>query len=451
MSGVLTAGSGQQWEADFVARLEQPGSALTVVRRCADVAEVVASAAAGQARVAVLDGGLRRFDSDAVQRLRASGVTVVGVHAAGDERTRERLERLGVTALVSDDAGAATVLRTATEALAGSVDRPGHPTGPADPRRSLPPGPPSGAGTGAEPDPAAEPGRVVAVWGPTGAPGRTTVAAGLADALASSGVSTLLIDADAYGGVLASAFGVLDESPGTAGACRLAATGRLEPADLDRLCWSVGPSLRLLTGIGRADRWPELRPSALPAVLTTAARTATVTVVDCGFAIEADEELSFDTMAPRRNGATLAVLSAADVVLAVGSADPPGMERLVRGLLELAEVLPEVQPAVVLNRVRPSAASGPEALQALRRFTGIDDAHLLPRGSGRDGRGVGPCGAVVGGGPQVGTGGGPAVARRVVRGLPDALRRCRPRLIRHPRWPPGRSAARHPTAIRSRP
>ena len=54
-------------------------------------------------------------------------------------------------------------------------------------------------------------------------------------------------------------------------------------------------------------------------------------VVDCGFSLEADEEISFDTVAPRRNGATLAVLSDADLVLAVGSADPPGMERLVRG------------------------------------------------------------------------------------------------------------------------
>jgi hypothetical protein len=59
-----------------------------------------------------------------------------------------------------------------------------------------------------------------------------------------------------------------------------------------------------------------------------------VTVVDCAFAVEADEEISFDTMAPRRNGATLAVLAEADVVLAIGSCDPAGLERLIRGLAE---------------------------------------------------------------------------------------------------------------------
>ena len=43
-------------------------------------------------------------------------------------------------------------------------------------------------------------GRLVAVWGPTGAPGRTTVATYLACELAGLGVSTVLADADTYGG-----------------------------------------------------------------------------------------------------------------------------------------------------------------------------------------------------------------------------------------------------------
>ena len=77
-----------------------------------------------------------------------------------------------------------------------------------------------------------------------------------------------------------------------------------------------------------------------------------MTVVDCAFALEADEEISFDTMAPRRNGATLAVLAEADVVLAVGSCDPAGLERLIRGLAELADAVPAASPQVVLNRCR---------------------------------------------------------------------------------------------------
>jgi MinD-like ATPase involved in chromosome partitioning or flagellar assembly len=375
MNGVLTAGSGQQWESDLVSNLEQPGSPLTVVRRCADIGEVLATAATGRARVAVVDGSLRRLDTDAVQRLRAAGVAVIGIYPAADERAQVRLERLGITALVADDAGPAAMLAAAQVAIA-AIDTAGpRPGDAADPSRAYPPPALPTAVPASEP---VAPGSLIAVWGPTGAPGRSTVALGIADAVSSAGQPTLLIDADVYGGVLASAFGVLDESPGLAGACRLAANGRLTPAELDQLCWSVTPTLRLLSGISRADRWPELRPSALPQVIAAARTLAPVTVVDCGFAIEADEELSFDTLAPRRNGATLAFLAAADRVLVVGSADPPGLERLVRALGDLQDSLPDVQPEVVLNRVRSSVAPGWQATQALHRFTGLTETAQLP-------------------------------------------------------------------------
>ena len=102
----------------------------------------------------------------------------------------------------------------------------------------------------------------------------------------------------------------------------------------------VGPDLRVLTGIARAERWPELRPAGLSAVYTVARELAELTVIDCGFGLEQDEELSYDTAAPRRNGSTLVSLADADHVIAVGSADPVGLQRLVRGLAELAEAVP---------------------------------------------------------------------------------------------------------------
>jgi MinD-like ATPase involved in chromosome partitioning or flagellar assembly len=116
-------------------------------------------------------------------------------------------------------------------------------------------------------------------------------------------------------------------------------------------------------------------------VLTAARTVADYTVVDCGFCLEADEELSFDTMAPRRNGATLAVLDAADVVLAVGSADPIGIQRLVRGLSELRDAEVAAPVWVVLNKVRRSVVPGDpptELSAALDRFAGRRPAALLP-------------------------------------------------------------------------
>ena len=382
--GLLTAGNGQSWENELVAALDRPGSAMTVIRRCVDVADVLTAATTGQASVAVLSAELRRLDTDAVQRLAAAGVAVVGIYPAGEERMMGRLERIGITNLVAHDAGSDAVLTAARSALAEQATGPfkGLSTARAvsDPRSAF-----TSDGTPGDedgPQPPAEDstpaGSVIAVWGPVGAPGRTMLAANLAVETAAAGVPTLLIDADVYGGVLASAFGLLDESPGLAGACRQAANGRLELAELTRLAWAVQPNLRLLTGITRADRWPEVRPSAIPIVLQVCRSMAPVTIIDCGFCLEADEEITFDTVAPRRNGATLAILAEADQVLAVGSADPSGMERLVRGLAELSEMVPEAKPRVVLNRSRRTSATPEESAAALARFTGFRVTATLP-------------------------------------------------------------------------
>lgn len=89
-------------------------------------------------------------------------------------------------------------------------------------------------------------------------------------------------------------------------------------------------------------------------VLERARQVADHVVVDAGFCLESDEELSFDTMAPRRNAATLRSLEMADVVFAVGTADAIGVPRLVRGLAELESAVPGVSPRVVLNKVKRS-------------------------------------------------------------------------------------------------
>jgi hypothetical protein len=91
-----------------------------------------------------------------------------------------------------------------------------------------------------------------------------------------------------------------------------------------------------------------------------------VVVVDVSFCLETDEDLSFDTTAPQRNGAALAVLEAADEVLAVGAADSVGVPRLVKGVEELRAAMPGCEPAVVFNRVRASAV-GPSPERQLRQ------------------------------------------------------------------------------------
>jgi Mrp family chromosome partitioning ATPase len=309
-----------------------------------------------------------------VARLEAAGVAVVGLVEPGDERAADRLRRLGVRRVLPADADPDAIAQALREAVAGALS-PGRDV--ADPRAALPE-------LGVPDEPEERPvgrGRVVAVWGPTGAPGRTTVAVGVADEASRLGVSTLLVDADVYGGVIAQMLGLLDESPGLAGAARLAASGRLDTAALVRLAWAVRPQLRVLTGLARADRWPELRPHGVAAVLDEARRLAGLTVVDCAFNLEDDEELSFDTAAPRRNGATLAVLEAADTVLCVSGADPVALQRSIRALDELRDVLPDVDPVLVVNQVRRGPVPGDprrEIADALERFAGREVRFFLP-------------------------------------------------------------------------
>lgn len=374
---VLVAAGGAQWEAGLLSAFSRPSSQITVARRCVDVVDLLAVAAAGQGRVALVDADLRRLDADAVDRLLACSVVPVGVVGPGDGAAEDRLRALGVHHVVCSDAAAADVAGELVAAVNGHSRLP-----PAGGDRGFT-APATSVTTPAVAEPA-RPGRhgtVLAVWGPTGAPGRTTIAVALADEIARLGRSSLVIDADVYGGTVAAVLGVLDEAPGLAAACRQASSGRLDAAALAGHCWQLRPQLRVLTGIPIPARWPELRPAAVTAVLAAARTLADVTVVDCGFCLETDEELSFDSLAPRRNGATLAVLDAADRVIAVGAADPIGMQRLVRGLGELRDAEVTAPVDVVLNKVRRGVVPGKperELRDALATYDGPPPLAVLP-------------------------------------------------------------------------
>ncbi|MDO8120011.1 hypothetical protein Q6346_01625 [Isoptericola sp. b490] len=360
MTAVLCAVRGAGETA--VVRALSAAGGLTVARRCADLAELLSSAAAGHGRVAVISADLPGLDREAVRHLHGSQVWVVVLSDDAVGWDAGRCARLGGDAVAPGDRPEEIV--GAVRGVSGRGESgPGAPDAP----------------IARVPEPARAPGRVVAVWGPTGAPGRTTVALGLAEALAREGC--LLVDADPYGGTVAPAIGMLDEAPGIAAACRTAATGRLDRLALGALTPVVAPGLRVLSGITRADRWPELAPAHLEEVWTVARQLDPWVVVDCGFCLERDEALSYDTRAPQRNGATLSALAEADVVIAVGAADPIGLQRLVRGLMELDDLDLAAERIVAVSKVRASVAGNrpAEAVRgALARYAGVTDVQLLP-------------------------------------------------------------------------
>jgi len=286
---LLAAVSGASWEADLVAALEGGADGVTVVRRCVDLADLLAAAAAGTGRAALVSADLRRLDQDALTRLALAHVAVVGLFTPGDDVAEARLRLLGLDHVLPADTPAHDIASAVASSLAGAQRRRADNHGGSalfsygDPAAALadlssasavPNGSNGQAMSAASAessgwiDPMVEPGsgRLVAVWGPTGAPGRTTVAVGIAGELAQAGVPTLLADADTYGGSVAQVLGFLDEAPGLAAAARLANLGQLDLAALARVAPTAAPHLRVLTGISRAERWTELRPAALEAV-----------------------------------------------------------------------------------------------------------------------------------------------------------------------------------------
>lgn len=398
---LLVAVAGSE-EAHLVTALDAaPG--LLVVRRCADLVELLAASAAGLGRAALVSADLHHLDAESLAVLGRDGTVVVGVLCG--PRDRARLTALGVGALVSPDDAPATLgaaVRSAVGAprptgpvVDGTPSATGpptvrHPTGPAAPipQDGAPGWQPRGlpAAVGARPDGSTgggprTPGRTVAVWGPPGAPGRTMVATSLATALAARGQPTLLVDADTTAASVALVLGLLDESAGVAAACRAASQGRMSPDALVALAPATAAGLRVLTGLPRAARWPEVGATSLATVLRTAALAHDWVVVDCAAGVEQDEELSYDTSAPRRHAATLTALEQADEVLVVGAGDPVGLQRLVRALADLRETFPAATVRVVVTQVRASAVGpspGAQVRSTLARYAGVVDPVLLP-------------------------------------------------------------------------
>lgn len=188
---VLSAADGAAWEERLVTAFERGPYPVEIVRRCVDIVDVLAVAASGQGRAALLAAGLRRLDAEAVDRLTAAGVVPIGVVRRGDEGAEDRLRASGIQHTLPEDADPGVVASVVAEAVrAGGSVAPGAAATQraqrayADPSTSM--AIPPGEG---EPVPVRDPGRrgsVIAIWGPTGAPGRTTVAVNLADEVAGS-------------------------------------------------------------------------------------------------------------------------------------------------------------------------------------------------------------------------------------------------------------------------
>lgn len=351
---VLLVASGAAWESTALSAVsDRPG--MVVVRRCVDVTDLLAHAATGQAQVAVVSLDAPGLDGSAVARLRSDGVEVVVVAAdPASELVRDRVGRIGVGFTVAES----QVAQVPEAVLAAGSSRPAED----EPTRT---GPALGPGRGWS----------CAVWGPLGSPGRTTVTLGIAGELARRGTDPLVLDVDPWASSVAQHLGVLDDVSGLLACARAAASGDLQSRYVGLQRRVAG--LRVVTGLPRPDRWTEVRSGTVESLVDLGRRQGDV-VVDTGFCLE--EDIGAEQMGRAgRNTMTLEALASADALVVVGSADPVGLARLARGLVELREATEPRPLHVVVNRMRGSLGwSEQEVASMVAGFGGLAGIHFLP-------------------------------------------------------------------------
>ena len=359
---VLLLAAGEAWESPALGDLEaHPG--VVVLKRCVDVDDLLASVTSGQADVAVLSLDAPGLDPASIAHLRRHAVRPVAVTLtrSDDLDACEHAQRLGISTVVGPgELAALPVVVTTVEDVADTRARDDGLESVAVP----------------DPTPATDGGRVVVVWGPAGAPGRTTVATNLAWEVARREVDAVLVDLDPYGGAVAQQLGILDEVSGLLSASRLAGSGQLDDR-FASICRGVGDHLAVVTGLPRADRWREVRAAHVD-LLLEGARGLGQVVVDTGFCLEDDAGSDFGGR-PGRNALTLAALEQADEVVVVGAADPVGLARLARALVELRARETGVPVRVVVNRMRGSIGwSEKEIAGMVEGFSRVAGLHFLP-------------------------------------------------------------------------
>lgn len=352
----------------IVRQIESYRGELIVVRVCADIAEAIAACTASSANVLLVSGRAMMPPMEQLDLLIEQQTAVVLL----DENPRSEALDRGVVEVIST-VGMVELEALITDTLsvfkvaAHESSAPSATSGRVGPMRE---------------------GKIVCFWGAVGSPGRSTVALNYAVESAVSGKSVVLLDADTYGASIAIQLGLMDESASIAQMCRVVDSGSRDPARLSAACLvvQVGEStLQVATGIPRASRWPEVRAAALRRAALTLRAHHDLVVLDIAPSIELDEQLSFDTQAPQRNGVSVEMLQCADEVYMVVAADSLGIPRALRAIDELEVWAPGLPLKIIFNKVSSANTGRSPKRRVLEAWSRFGPMHpvigLLPNDS----------------------------------------------------------------------
>ena len=354
-----------EFEAAVVASLAQVRD-LQVAARPADEIELIAVANAGAGNVIVLGAYFPGVDAEVVRRLRASSAAVVGFGT-----DTELFARWGIAHTVQPWAQTGEIVEVLQAAVSAE---PGPPKPERLPVIGRTGGTENSTGAAAGGQTPQQQGRIVTVWGTGSAPGRSTVAHTLALKL-SRHHRTVLVDADTVRASQAVYLGIHSDAPQLASFIRHAES--LTADFTARTVSALNPRLDVITGLTRAQRWPEIKPAGLKMTLDHLQNCYQAVIVDVSDRIDPDDDYAdphYD-----RHAATRVSLDAADSSVLVGAGDPMGLKLFVD--LLGTERARSAQTVAVINKTRASAVGRhPEKTIAhtLERFTGLQDPVFLP-------------------------------------------------------------------------
>lgn len=313
---VATVLSARDWEPGLVAHARDT-AALRIVLRAYQPKDI--EARTSEIDVVVAGGEVSWVTPTQIASWRRLGLSVVGVHPAGDVPSAQLLELGGAHEVVPDTTDVAALVQ-AIRFVAPDSELSGSPAR----------------------------GRVTAVTGARGAPGCTEVALAYASLLSGTG-PTVLVDADLSAPALAVRLGLPPRPDLTDAADDVRANGTISSECLH----SVGP-MSVITGSHRPGE-DRLRDAMVDGVIDAAAARFDDVVLDVG-AGTTDRSL----------------VEEADAVLLVVDASAVGV---VRAAQITAQWLGP-QPALILNRVDPRERT--QVVDAVRQWTGLEPSAIVP-------------------------------------------------------------------------
>lgn len=311
-ASLVLAAPGLRFESQVIAAASSAG--FEIRRRCVDAADLLGACLGAPGLTAVITASLPRLSPEVTARLRASGSSIFGIAMSPEDSAA--LALLDLDGVIESPESASELLSELAAQCLGDLRVKGvwevSAAAASQARES-------------------RCGRLIAVWGPSGAPGRTTTATLLAQVL-SIRERTALIDADTAAPSVALTLGLADDISGLILACRHAEAGTLSARTLASSMCAVSERLHALTGLPHPHRWAELRPVALSRVFEQIKADFPYAVVDIGAFIGFD-----GTPAVFPSSAADVALTTADSLVVVCHANPLGVARFLSALPQLAE------------------------------------------------------------------------------------------------------------------